>query len=141
MTVNSISLLDSFWLCSMYCFIPGPKLKKKLLSGMGHFMAGDISKRTGRSSQCLKGFWKMVTHTRCAHIPSPQIYQTAEFNINRQQFLQEVNVLVNYTIVYDGTFSWEYFFTITQGSFLHFGLALLSRVSLKWREKYCQEIC
>lgn len=69
------------------------------------------------------------------HIPLPQIYQTAEFNINRQQFLQEVNVLVNHTIVYDGTFSLDYLFTITQGSFLHFGLALLSRVSLKWREK------
>ena len=77
----------------------------------------------------------MVTHTRCAHIPLPQIYQTAELNINRQQFLQEVNELVNHTIVYNGTFSWEYFFTITQGSFLHFGLALLSRVSLKWSEK------
>lgn len=77
----------------------------------------------------------MVTHARYAHIPLPQIYQTAEFNINRQQFLQEVNVLVNHTIVYDGTFSWDYLFTITQGSFLHFGLALLSRVSLKWREK------
>lgn len=76
----------------------------------------------------------MVTHARYAHIPLPQIYQTAEFNINRLGLIftgSECPCKSYYSL------RWDVFlgllFTMLKGSFLHFGLALLSRVSLKWK--------